>query len=472
MNKKPLPVSIIVTASGPAGPIEALLRALAQQDCDDALEVIVVGNEKEIDPAWDTGLADPTAPGLIVKVLDVKGAAIAAQRNRGAAAAGGRWLLFLDAQLVPCRGWVGAHLRALAQRPSGLVVGCVRMSWPDPSDFLNIRRRALWEDHFAAMRRPFHRFCFEDLFDGNFSVAAETFFASGGFDDVLQARELAEFAFRWIDSGKEVCFSSEALALRPRPERLEYFFAQQALAGQADAQMVRKHPSLNKALPQYHPRKAKRRYQKILLAAIMESACHLNFVHRAIVRVLTFSEWLRLRTFWGKLFRLALGTHYWTGYRCRYNKPAEAVCRLIGTDHHREKQNDLRIDLSQGWAAAQACMDTMRPEGVQLEFDHMPLGRIAPQPGAEKLRGAHLHLFLQNDPPWPLIVSVVLQKLDRNSSTVGFCDQRKGAAMVHNDAVAADSDEQEDIAEASFINKAGTVPYGIYKKNILGGGSR
>ncbi len=101
-------VSVIIPAHNEVTFIPRVIRAvLAQRPAEAELEVIVV----------DDGSADGTpqaarAAGARVLELAGTGGNPAAARNRGAAAAGGDPLIFLDADCIPGEGWLAAILAA------------------------------------------------------------------------------------------------------------------------------------------------------------------------------------------------------------------------------------------------------------------------------------------------------------------------------------------------------------------------
>jgi glycosyltransferase involved in cell wall biosynthesis len=103
-------VSIILPAHNEAAGIGATVQAvLRQTSADVAVEVIVVD-----DGSTDATAENAQAAGARVIRLAGPGGGPAAARNRGAAAARGDPLVFLDADCVPRPGWLAALLAAHA----------------------------------------------------------------------------------------------------------------------------------------------------------------------------------------------------------------------------------------------------------------------------------------------------------------------------------------------------------------------
>jgi glycosyltransferase involved in cell wall biosynthesis len=103
-------VSVVVPAHNEAAGIGATVQAvLGQTSGDVAVEAIVVD-----DGSTDATAEIARAAGARVIRLDGPGSGPAAARNRGAAAAHGDPIVFLDADCVPRTGWLAALLAAHA----------------------------------------------------------------------------------------------------------------------------------------------------------------------------------------------------------------------------------------------------------------------------------------------------------------------------------------------------------------------
>ena len=147
---------------------------------------------------WDDGgqvrwlrLSDPSIPRAM---------------NQGLLAAVGPIVLFLDDDIRPDAELVEAHARAHLARPGELVAGRVLQpwheGWADPEDkvpfgFNTLAPRSVTE-----------------FMGGNFSLPRDAALALGGFDENfvrVAYRFEAEFAFRWLQSGRRIRYEPGAL---------------------------------------------------------------------------------------------------------------------------------------------------------------------------------------------------------------------------------------------------------------------
>ena len=108
-------ISVVIPARDEAGRIGATVTAVRAQAPPDGLEVLVVD-----DATTDGTAAEAAAAGAQVLRL-AQGGSPGAARNRGALAASGEVVVFLDADCVPAPGWLDAH--RLAHAAGAAIVG-------------------------------------------------------------------------------------------------------------------------------------------------------------------------------------------------------------------------------------------------------------------------------------------------------------------------------------------------------------
>lgn len=124
--------------------------------------------------------------------------------NHGLLAARGGIVLFVDDDILLEGNFIGAHREAHMLHGDILVAGRVIQPWEVGRDFSGDPHF-----HFAALKPAWIR----EFMGGNFSVRRDSALALGGFDENfvrVAYRFEAEFAHRFLASGKRIYFNPEA----------------------------------------------------------------------------------------------------------------------------------------------------------------------------------------------------------------------------------------------------------------------
>ena len=189
--------SVIIPTRNKRTLLARTLAALeAQAGCPEDWEIIVV-DDASADGTADLLAASAARSGSRLRVVRcAANVGRAAARNRGAEAATGRWLLFLDDDILAGPGLLAAHLSRLAAGADVGTIGRVRTA-PEIVDaphfhYLDTRGAA----KVAGDAVPARYFVTQ-----NAAVPREAFQAVGGFDERFSAYgfEDAELAFRLAD---------------------------------------------------------------------------------------------------------------------------------------------------------------------------------------------------------------------------------------------------------------------------------
>lgn len=205
-------VSVVVPTYNRRDRLERVVIALQAQDYPaDKVDIIVVldGCTDDSRPMLER-LARRGGPRLVVIEQPSSGPSVA--RNRGAAAATGDLLVFIDDDVVAAPRVLLEHALAHGRR-SGLVTIGTMMPPPDFDRPVWVR----WEEQmllrqYRAMQEGRYRATFRQFFSGNCAMARRSFTAAGGFDPEFRRAEDIELAFRLARLGLTFAFLPRAEA--------------------------------------------------------------------------------------------------------------------------------------------------------------------------------------------------------------------------------------------------------------------
>jgi GT2 family glycosyltransferase len=200
----------------------------------------------------DDGSTDDTAmvvpkwieqSGAPVRYLRQLNAGPAAARNRGAAAANGKYLIFIDNDIIIDPDFVRAHLETLTANPNCWVVGRVVHPAEIRSTPFGRYRDAVWE--------AFHESHSEDLVSetagmtaANVSLPAKDFDRLGGFDEdfTIASSEDWDLGMRARQLGIRILYNSKIVTLHNDwALSLERFCERQKLYSISDVLLWRKY---------------------------------------------------------------------------------------------------------------------------------------------------------------------------------------------------------------------------------------
>lgn len=194
-------LSVVIPAYGAVPWLEPCLQSLRGQGR--AADEIIVFHSGPHDPSPDLAARFPEVRFLHEDARHFAGAA----RNRGAAAASGDWLAFLDCDMRASPGWLAALERAAMAHPADLLVGSIgRVDSGGAWSF------AMWLIECGSVlphRPPV------ELRSGpgaNLAIARDRFAALGGFPEDLFAAEDGEFGLRLRATGGAIRLVPQARA--------------------------------------------------------------------------------------------------------------------------------------------------------------------------------------------------------------------------------------------------------------------
>ena len=404
MNSPARTVSIVIPTYHRPASLERALRALSAQSYPlSAVETIVVVDGGG-GATGDIGNQDWP---FVLRVLEQPALGPAAARNRGASASTGELLIFLDDDIEPFAGLVAAHVRAHDGEVARVAIGYLPPQLQGRRDFLAIMLRAWWESMFERMREPGHRFAYNDLLSGNFSIERQLFTAVGGFDESLRCHEDYELGVRLIAGGARLQFAPDAVGWHHEHTTLARALGRKRDEGQADVVLARKYPELAAALPLCAPDDRLTRRGKALKKLALASPPVGDRLEASCRSALSLLEGARLRSRWRRLLDDLLSYWYWRGVR---DSLGGSSLDTVHREARAIEPDVLEIDLQRGLETAMQQVDAAHAHAVRLRWGLIDVGSVDPQPGAERLEGRHLRGLLRTRLARPLAKAIELSE--------------------------------------------------------------
>lgn len=273
----------------------AAVRALESQELRDFEAIVVVDGSTDGTAEALRGL-ETSFP---FAVHEQPNAGAASARNRGAAAARGEILLFLDDDME-------AHPRLLAEHDRShregaeVVLGHIPLHPDSPKGMLS-RAVGTWaENRLRKLSAPGAELTFHELLTGQISLRRDLFRLLGGFDDAFTrdgtyGDEDLDFGQRLLDAGCRVVFNPGAVSWQRYVVTPKQHLRQWRQTGSADVGFARKHPQRAEAL--FAGRRPDSRFLEIpglaaLLSAILRPPI-LFLANRAKGGSATMFRWFR-----------------------------------------------------------------------------------------------------------------------------------------------------------------------------------
>jgi hypothetical protein len=182
--------------------------------------------------------------------------------------------------------------------------------------------------------------------------------------------------------------------------------------GQADVMIGRRYPELLPSMPLYN-------FQEPW-SPLTRRLRTLAFIHPAagdklatgLRKSLDVLEQIRLSGRWRRLLYALLDYWYWRGVAGELgSRRALADFVQCALDTAADEGHEIELDLQAGLEAAEQRLDVERPASACIRYGQQPVGRIVPQPGAERLRGHHLRPILANELSRPLLKALALARV-------------------------------------------------------------
>lgn len=246
-------LSIVIPTHDRSDLLKEMLLTLAQQTYPARdFEVLVV-----LDGCTDGSqqMLEGLETSYALRILSQQQSGPSAARNRGAMAAHGRVLLFMDDDLLPLPHFLQEHMRYHALDTQALVLGRLLPTKGGRKKGWHLWEERVFEKHYRAMREGRRPPAGRRLYSGNFSLGREHFLKVFGFDERLKRGEDIELGFRLERAGLHFSFNPEAAAIHRGHRSFPSWCNSAYLYGRSDVQLARDrgHPqALSEVLRWYH----------------------------------------------------------------------------------------------------------------------------------------------------------------------------------------------------------------------------
>lgn len=389
-------LSVVIPTHNRRELLRSLLTALARQTADPATFEVVVVLDGCTDGTKDMLRAQRYPfPLKLIEQSGQGGPAVA--RNAGAKAAAGRLLLFLDDDVEPSPGCIGAHRWAHeVQGGATVVLGPYPPAPHASAELFRLIIRNWWTKHFQSLASPEHRFSFKDLLTGNLSLPAQLWEQMGGLDPSFRAaHEDFELGVRLMQLGIPFRYAPDALAYHHEYETMtiEGAFRRAREEGRSDVLMGMKHAHVRSDLRITVLMTRSAGVRGWLDRLIFTLGGRVDPLAYAIASLLPLFARMHLRDAYVVLYR-ELNEYWYLRGAAEILQSWSTWRRFARSAPSPRAAKRLYVDLKEGIRAAEEAIDGATPEEVILQYGGNELGVLPCEAGAEPWRGRHLRPLL------------------------------------------------------------------------------
>jgi glycosyltransferase involved in cell wall biosynthesis/peptidoglycan/xylan/chitin deacetylase (PgdA/CDA1 family) len=233
-------LSIVIPTYNRATRLRACLEALAQQTepARDFEVIVVIDGSTDNTEEMISQISVPYS--LHVLQQDNSGQNIA--RNRGVAAAKGRYCLFLDDDIMASPGLVAEHLRVQRQHHRVVGIGQITLSILPNADWYTRHFARGWAEHYERLNSRARLPEWTDCYGGNLSVSRAAFQEVGGFATDLPRSHDIELGYRLESAGIRVAYIPEAIGSQAESKEIHQYSQDAAKSGYAWIKLWQRHP--------------------------------------------------------------------------------------------------------------------------------------------------------------------------------------------------------------------------------------
>ena len=237
-------LSIVVPTYNRRQILSRTLPSLLGQECvGTGYEVIVV-----VDGSTDGTLTmlNRAEWGSRLQVIHQPNRGLAAARNRGASAARGEILLFLDDDMMVDRDLAAIHVEEHGIASRRVVLGALGLAEGVRRSFLKEGVAAWSRDMERRLSTSGYRLRFDDWSFGHASISRTLFLDLGGFDEtfVSYGNEDYDLGLRLTRRGVEARFVQRAVARQIYDKTFAAWLRDVYCVGQADVTLAGKYPAI------------------------------------------------------------------------------------------------------------------------------------------------------------------------------------------------------------------------------------
>ena len=187
-------VTVIIPTYNRAEQLRACLQALSRQTQRSTDYEVIVVVDGSTDGTLDM-LASLKTP-YSLRVIQQRNGGQSAALNRGAAAASGEILIFIDDDLVAEPTLVAEHFRLHRERKHVVGIGQMPLTVPQNADWFARQFERDWNQHYRELNQGSREAVWDDCYGGNMSVSKATYLEVGGNDESLWRFKDMDLAYR------------------------------------------------------------------------------------------------------------------------------------------------------------------------------------------------------------------------------------------------------------------------------------